>query len=395
MMRQLRQPERTEKVMLMISVNDYGYRSSSSADRSEWRIGRWAGVGVLAMTLGALAIGLLNSSLTRSASAVRTSAIPATPSPALRSSAPRLETARRVAMQMASTQPTLALIENRGRTASRVSYDVQGRETTLSFTPQGLTFSFAGSRPTRGVIRKIARDRESITQNRVATVSRRVITLAFVEANPDVVPQWQEPTPETISPVRDPQSLERIERPAALTLRYRDVWPGIDLLYTVTGNRLRSTLLVKPGADPNQIRFAYHGVTAIRRTETGHLAVTTPLGSLAEEEPEAYQESLYLARLAGLRNGVSGETSGVYQERDGQRVPVAVTYTLEPSGDTTVWGIHVETYDPNTLLIIDRVVHYPGSIGGDDTDMGPGLVADRDGTAYATASSSSPIPLAP
>jgi hypothetical protein len=289
-------------------------------------------------------------------------------------------------MQMARTQPTLALIENRGRTASRVSYDVQGRETTLSFTPQELTLTLTRSKLPHGIIQKTTWDRESIVHDGATLSPRRLVTLAFVGANPEVRPQWQELTPATISPLMELQSRVETGRLASTIVRYRDLWPGIDLLYTVTGDRLRSTLLVKPGADPNQIQFAYQGVTAITRTETGQLAVTTPLGSLAEDEPEAYQESLYLARLAGLRDGVSGETSGVYQERNGQRVPVAVTYTLEPSGDTTVWGIHVDTYDPNTLLIIDRVVHYLGFIGGDDTDMGPGLVADRAGAARVTAS---------
>ena len=39
-------------------------------------------------------------------------------------------------------------------------------------------------------------------------------------------------------------------------LVYADLWPGIDLVYTGSVNRLKYTFMVKPGSDPNQIRLA-------------------------------------------------------------------------------------------------------------------------------------------
>lgn len=216
--------------------------------------------------------------------------------------------------------------------------------------------------------------------------------LSFVGANPRVRPEWQEPTSETIGPFTDPQLQEKIGRPVSATLHYRDVWPGIDLLYTITGDQLRSTFLVKPGANPNQIQFAYHGATAARRTEAGPLEVSTSVGSFAEDTPVAYQESLHLARLAHLRDGVSGEMPGVYQDRDARRVGVDVAYTLQPSGDTSIWGIHVGAYDPNTPLIIDRIVRYPGSTEGSNTDADADRTANRSSVTHATAFSTPPSP---
>lgn len=390
-----KQPVRSDEPTLKISATDHICCSGSPTGWSERRTSRWAGAGVLAMTLGALAIGLVDSSHTRPASAVRTTAIPATPPPAAHSSAPTAEATRRGTMQIARSQSPVALIENRGRMASRVSYDVQGRETILSFTPQGLTLTLTGSSFSPGIAQKITWNRWPIAREQATVPSRWVGALNFVGSNSAAIPQWQESTPATIRPSTDSQPAEKTRRPASATLHYRDVWPGIDLLYTITGDRLRSTFVVKPGADPNQIQFAYQNVTTIRRTEAGQLEVSTPVGSFAEEMPVAYQESHYLARLARLRDNVYGEMPGVYQERDGQRVPVAVAYTLQPSGNSSVWGIHVEAYDPHIPLIIDRVIRYPGSIGGSDTDMDPGLVADRDRAAYAIASSSSPIPFTP
>jgi hypothetical protein len=224
----------------------------------------------------------------------------------------------------------LAFIENQGQIAARVGYDVQRCDTSLSFTPQGLTIALTESGSTPGIIQKITWDQELIAQDRAATLPRWVVTLAFVGANPEVYPQWQEPTLATISFLRDPQPQEKSERPTSASVCYRNVWPGIDLLYTVTGDGLRSTLFIKPGADPNQIQFAYHGVTAVRRTETGQLEMSTPVGNFAEEIPVAYQE------------------------RDGRWVEVAVAYTLETVGGTSVHGIHVGAYTQH------RAHHRPG-----------------------------------
>lgn len=371
-----RRSMRSSKAMLMISATDHGCHSCSPTGWSERRISRWVGIGVLAMTLGALGLGLVDTSPTRPASTVRTSVIPATPRPAPRSSAPRPAGARRRTMQKVHTQSPLPLLESRERMASRPSDDVRGRETTLSFTPQGFSLTVTGSRLRPGIIRQTTWNQESIAMGGVTVPSRWTVTLDFVGANPEVRPKSLEVMPAAGRPSIDPQPQETIDRPISTTLHYRNVWPGIDLLYTVAAGRLQSTFVVTPGADPNHIQFAYHGITALRRTEAGRLEISTPAGSFTEDVPVAYQESLHLARLARLRDGgASVETYGVNQEQDGQRVAVAVTYTLQPSGDTSVWGLHVKAYDPNIPLTINRVTHYSGFTDGSAPDSGPDILA--------------------
>lgn len=68
--------------MLLISATDHGSRRFSCAGRSEPHTDRLVVVGVLVMTLGALALGLVFASRTTPAGAVRTDVLPATPSPA-------------------------------------------------------------------------------------------------------------------------------------------------------------------------------------------------------------------------------------------------------------------------------------------------------------------------
>lgn len=183
-----RRPMRSDKAMLMISATDRGCRSCSPTGWSKRRTSRWVGIGVLAMTLGALALGLVDTSPTQPASAVRTRVIPATPPPAPRPSAQRPEGARRRTMQMVRTQSPPPLLESRAPMASRLSDDVRGRETTLSFTPQGLSLTGTESLLRPGAIRHITWNREPIAQGGVTVPSRWTITLDFVGANPEVRP---------------------------------------------------------------------------------------------------------------------------------------------------------------------------------------------------------------
>ncbi|MBZ0169592.1 hypothetical protein MELA_00572 [Candidatus Methylomirabilis lanthanidiphila] len=374
----------------MVGATGSRWLGFSPTRRSERRTGRWAVVGVLALTLGTWALGLVYASHTQPASAVRTSIAPATPPPALRPPAPRTETARQATRQISRPRSSRAFIENQEQIAFRIGDGVRGRTTALSFTPQGLTMTLTGSRPSSHIIRTTARSRDPLVRNEAADLTYWLVTLNFLDANPALRPQWQNPRPVTISSSTGLQPHEAIGHPASATLRYLDVWPGIDLLYTITDGRLYSTFVVKPGADPNQIQFTYHGVTAIRRTEAERLEVSTPVGSFTEDAPVAYQESRYLARLAYLRDGSVDEVPGNTLEPNERRVAVAVAYTLQPSGETSVWGIHVETYDPHVPLIIERIVRYPGSIEGVGTDVDPGLAADRNKPAHAYAS---PAPL--
>jgi hypothetical protein len=109
MERYLEQSERTDDAMLMISESDHGCRGFSPTGWSEWRTGRWAVVGVLALTLGAWTLGLVYTSRTQLVSVVRTSTAPATPSPTLHSSTRTPDGSRRRPIRMSHARRRLPL----------------------------------------------------------------------------------------------------------------------------------------------------------------------------------------------------------------------------------------------------------------------------------------------
>ena len=100
-------------------------------------------------------------------------------------------------------------------------------------------------------------------------MQRWTVKLDFVDANPTARLVGEEPTSAVISYFRGSLEEWKTGLPTYSSLSYRDLWPGIDLVYTGTGGRLKYTFVVQPGADPNQIKLAYRGASAVGINEAG------------------------------------------------------------------------------------------------------------------------------
>ena len=109
---------------------------------------------------------------------------------------------------------------------------------------------------------------------------RWALKLDFVDANPQARPETLEPADTLISYFKGRPEEWRTGLRASRRIIYRDLWPGIDLIYSGTVNRLKYDFIVRPGADPNRIRLAWRGADSVQVTEEGQLAVFTPLGTL-------------------------------------------------------------------------------------------------------------------
>jgi hypothetical protein len=211
---------------------------------------------------------------------------------------------------------------------------------------------------------------------------RYALKLEFLGANRGVEPVGQDRTEAVISYFKGPPDQWRTGLPTYARIVYPDLWPGIDLVYYGTVNRLKYEFIVHPGADPGQIRLAYRGATGVTLNAAGQLAVTTPAGGFQDDTPAAWQEI------------------------DGQRVPVSVAYALAeacperkrrdglvpdadhpPSAiaDRQSYTFHLGPYDPTLPLVLDpAVLVYCGYIGGSNSDGGYGIAVDGAGNAYVT-----------
>jgi len=265
-------------------------------------------------------------------------------------------------------QLPLYFVENQGQVDSQVDYYVQGSDKTIYFSPQGLTFALSGrvepslvekkEAPARAMEDRLPRPREEAPAQR-----RWTVKLDFVGANPNVRLEGLDKTEAVISYFRGSPDEWHAGLPTYAKIIYRDLWPGIDLVYYGTVNRLKHEFVVHPGADPAQIRLEYRGATTVTLDEAGQLQVSTPLASFGDEAPSAYQENA-----------------------DGRHRVVEVAYTAPIAQDRAFgYGFRVGEYDPRMALVLDpATVLYCGYIGGSNYDAGESIAVDAEGNAYVT-----------
>lgn len=142
-------------------------------------------------------------------------------------------------------------------------------------------------------------------------------------------------------------------------VRYKNVYPGIDVVYYGSQRRLEYDFHLAPGADPGAICLGFEGV---KRTELD--AVTGDL----------------IMRLSG-GEVIRQHKPVLYQEVGGARRPVAGRFALRESGQV---GFDVGAYDKSRALVIDPVLVYATYFGGDEEEATAGIAVDSTGSVYVT-----------
>ncbi len=145
-------------------------------------------------------------------------------------------------------------------------------------------------------------------------------------------------------------------------VRYREVYPGVDLIFYGNQNRLEYDFVVAPGADPKAIRMAFEGARRMSVDESGELVLTVTGGEIRQRAPV------------------------VYQEAHGRRRIIAGRYAL--LGKDRI-GFRVAAYDRSRPLVIDPVLSFSSFFGGSRGDFVGGIAVDADGNLYLTGSATS------
>jgi Beta-propeller repeat len=139
-------------------------------------------------------------------------------------------------------------------------------------------------------------------------------------------------------------------------VRYRDIYPGVDLIYYGNQRQLEYDFVVAPSADAHKIVLDFQGTSKASLDREGNLVMHTTAGDLRWHKPVAYQEA------------------------DGVRKLVACAY-MRKGGQL---GFKLAAYDRTKPLIIDPVLEYSTYLGGSFIDQAFGIAVDRDRNVYIT-----------
>jgi hypothetical protein len=88
--------------------------------------------------------------------------------------------------------------------------------------------------------------------------------------------------------------------PQFLKVAYKQVYPGIDMIYYGNQRQLEYDFVVAPGADPGHICMDFQGAKNLQLDKQGNVVLNLKRGRLAFNAPMLYQE------IGGIRKPVKG-----------------------------------------------------------------------------------------
>src|SRR6478672_2334886 len=179
----------------------------------------------------------------------------------------------------------LSFEPNRGQTDPRVKFVSRAGNRTLWLTSDEAVLAVGQpSRPTGPGAKKVA----AVKENQIAP---DVLRMKFVGANTSPTIEGEARQSGTVNYFAGTPDQWRTKIPTYARVRYRSLYPGIDLVFYGNNRELEYDLVVSPGSDPGQIRFALQGAESMRIDEEGNLVLATQAGDVIQQKPRLYQRS--------------------------------------------------------------------------------------------------------
>ncbi len=137
---------------------------------------------------------------------------------------------------------------------------------------------------------------------------------------------------------------------------YREIYPGIDVVYRGNRQQMEFDLVLKPRADPKRIRLHFSGAPQLSVDADGALLIRNSTEELRLPLP------------------------AIYQDAGGVRRPIQGRYDLMSNFEVT---FHLDPYDRTKPLVIDPAIVYTYLLGGGTGHTTSQTVAtDSSGNAY-------------
>ncbi len=166
-----------------------------------------------------------------------------------------------LALASNGTESDLRFELNVGQTAPAVSFLSRWSGNVLFLTPSGATL----------------RTRDSVWK------------MDFVGANPGVEAIGLQSLPNQTHYLTGIQAQWHTGIPSYGRVEYRNVYPGVDIIFSGDQGRLQYDMVIHPGADPSQITLHFEGTQPIRVDANGDLVLRIPNSEWPHANAESYQ----------------------------------------------------------------------------------------------------------
>jgi hypothetical protein len=243
----------------------------------------------------------------------------------------------------------LSFEENRGQADPEVAFLSRG---------QGYTLFLTSSEAVLSLQKETEITDERAEKAKGSEPGKTLLKMQLVNANKKAAVSGEEllPGKSHYFVGRDPAKWKS-DVPNYAKVKYRQVYPGIDLVYYGNQRQLEYDFVVAPGGDPKRIRLGFQGAEKVEISKEGDLILNLGKDAVRLHRPL------------------------VYQERDGHREVIPAHYIRQAKNQI---GFQVAAYDTKRALIIDPVLSYSTFLGGSGGNAGNGIAVDASGQAYIT-----------
>src|SRR6476646_8039660 len=180
----------------------------------------------------------------------------------------------------------LSFEPNQGQSDSRVKFLSRAGNRTLWLTADEAVLAVGRRSGTQ--LSNLGGKEKSLQANESAPA---VLRMKFLGTNSNASIAGEEKQPGTVNYFSGKPDQWRTKIPTYARVRYRSLYPGIDLVFYGNNRELEYDLVVSPGSDPGQIRFALQGAESMRIDEEGNLVLATQAGDVIQQKPRLYQRS--------------------------------------------------------------------------------------------------------
>jgi photosystem II stability/assembly factor-like uncharacterized protein len=253
-------------------------------------------------------------------------------------------------------QLPLSFERNEGQTDQQVKFVSRGPGYDLFLTAEGAVLSLR--KPSKLSFEKLRHPASANDVTNASVQSGTVLRLEVIGANKQAIVEGEDEMPGKVNYfIGDDQTNWHTNIPTYRRVNYREIYPGIGMVYYGNQRQLEYDFVIAAGVDPNVIRFRIEGANRIMLAKSGDLQLLLNDGTVTLHKPGIYQ-------LAG----------------DGNRREVKGEYLIK--GNEI--GFKVKAFDSRKPLIIDPVLSYSTLLGSGGNEYAYGVAVDSSGNAYVT-----------